>query len=108
MAPGWRLMDTVGMAQLNAADHEAIFRSGAYTADEVGAFLQNAAAYILENGQIISSGDTMDGPGDVLWQAMRLEKGRLVPLRAVIRWLPLDGHPIPPAVIALLKPPTVH
>jgi hypothetical protein len=105
---GWCLMDTVGMGQLDAPDHEAIFLSAAYDGRDVKAFLQNAAAYILENGPIIFSGETMGGPGDVLWQATRLEKGRLVPERAVIRWLPLDGHPGPPGVTELLKPPAVH
>jgi hypothetical protein len=102
--PGWRLMDTVGMAQLDAADHEAIFPRAVYDSTEVAAFLLNTALYVFKSGPIIASGDTMGGPGDVRWQAMRLENGRLEPLRHVIRWLPLDGHPLPPTVTAFLKP----
>lgn len=103
-APGWCLMDTVGMAQLDAADHEAIFPSARYKTGEVAGFLLNVAAYIAESRAVISNGDTIDGPGNLNWQATHAEQGQVPPPRAVIRWLPMDGHPVPPAVIAAPKP----
>jgi len=99
-AKGWCLMDTVGMAQLDAADHEAIFPSARYKTGEVAGFLLNIAAYIAQNGPVIADGDTVDGPGDLHWQATHAEEGQVNPPRAVLRWLPKDGRAVPPAVIA--------
>jgi len=105
-AKGWCLMDTVGMAQLDAADHEAIFPSARYKTGEVAGFLLNIAAYIAQNGPVIANGNTVDGPGDLHWQATHAEQGQVTPPRAVLRWLPMDGRPVPPAVITAPKPRT--
>src|SRR5215813_6284788 len=48
--PLWNMMDTVGMSQLDAPDHEAFFESMAYEPSEVGAFLRNASAYVVQQG----------------------------------------------------------
>jgi len=103
-APGWCLMDTVGMAQLDAADHEAIFPSARYKTGEVAGFLLNVAAYVAESRAVISNGDTIDGPGNLNWQATHAEQGQVPPPRAVIRWLPMDGSPVPATVIVPPKP----
>jgi hypothetical protein len=105
-AKGWCLMDTIGLAQLDATDHEAIFPSARYKSGEVAGFLLNLAAYIATNGPVIANGNTVDGPGDLHWQATHVEESQVEPPRAVIRWLPRDGHPVPPAVIAAPKPRT--
>ena len=44
-------MDTVGMSQLDAPDHEAIFQVSAYDAAKVDSFLRKASSYVLERGQ---------------------------------------------------------
>lgn len=94
----------MGMAQLDAADHEAIFSSARYKSGEVAGLLLNIAANIAQNGPVIANGNTVDGPGDLHWQATHVEESQVEPPGAVIRWLPSDGHPVPPAVIAAPKP----
>jgi hypothetical protein len=96
MQPEWTVMDTVGMSQLDVPDHEAFYQSNAYEPTEVGNFLRNASSYVVEHGPVIRSGDTMDGPDNVRWQAFMIEKGRMTPPRPVIRWFPQD-HRTPPA-----------
>jgi hypothetical protein len=94
--PRWGFMDTVGMSQLDAPDHEACFQSGAYEPSDVGNFLRNACAYVIAHGPVIRSGDTMDGPGDVKWQGFRLKQGFMAtPPREVIRWFPQDRRKAP-------------
>jgi hypothetical protein len=94
--PVWTLMDMVGMSQLDAPDHEACYQSNAYEPAEVGNFRCNASSYVVEHGPVIRSGDTMDGPDNVRWQAFMIEKGHMTPPRPVIRWFPQD-HRTPPA-----------
>lgn len=91
----WVLMDTVGMGQLDEIDQEAIFRKDSYNANEVASFLRNVSSYILENGQIIKDGDTIDGPGDIHWQGATIEDGIASPPREVLRFMPMDrrGRP---------------
>jgi hypothetical protein len=90
--PVWSLMDTVGMGQLDVPDHEACFQSNAYVPAEIGNFLRNASAYVVERGRMISDGDTMNGPGNVNWQAFGIKEGYFAPPRPVLRWFPLDGR----------------
>ena len=94
-SPAWTLMDTVGMGQLDAPDHEACFQTDAYSCQEVDNFLFNAAFYVFEHGRVIEDGNTMDGPGGVRWQARTIENGMTAPPREVIRWLPMDDHARP-------------
>jgi len=88
--PSWRLMDTVGMWQLDAHDQEACFSNGRYEPSEVVSFLRNAADYVCARGPVIKNGDTMDGPGHLRWQGATFENGLADPPRPVLRWLPLD------------------
>lgn len=94
----WSLMDTVGNAQLDLADIEASFHSQCYDFEEVALFLRNASLYLLQNGQIIQDGDTMDGPGDIRWQARQFDRGVCDPPRTVLRWLPMDHRQPPPEI----------
>jgi hypothetical protein len=96
LEPAWSHMDTVGMGQLDAPDHEALFQSDAYEPGQVDVFLRNASAYVAERGPVVQDGDTMDGPGAVRWRATNLEESRIAPPRPVIRWLPEDGRQAPP------------
>jgi hypothetical protein len=89
------MMDTVGMGQLDAPDHEAFFESTAYELGEVDAFLRVMSSQIVSKGPIIRDGDTADGPGNVRWQGFDVSKGRVAPPRPVIRWFPLDRRKIP-------------
>ena len=91
----WLLMDTVGMDQLDTIDHEAYFPGDSYEPGAVAAFLRNAADYVFSHGPVIKPGDTMDGPGDVHWQAEPREDGLAPRPRPVLRWTPLDGSRSP-------------
>lgn len=93
--PAWSFMDTVGMSQLDAPDHEACFQSDSYVPAEVGNFLRNASAYLVENGPIIRNGDTMDGPANVRWRGFSIKQGRMEPPREVMRWFPQDQRRAP-------------
>lgn len=95
VSPVWSLMDTVGMGQLDAADHEACFQLDAYEPGEIDNFLRNLSAYGVENGPVIESGDTMDGPGGMVWRGHVLKQSDLQPPRDIIRWLPLDDRKAP-------------
>jgi hypothetical protein len=93
--PVWNLMDTVGLSQLDAPDHEAFFQSTAYEPGEVDAFLRIMSSYIVAKGPIIKHGDTADGPGNVKWQGFHVSEALIGPTRSVIRWFPLDRRKIP-------------
>lgn len=92
---GWSLMDTVGSQQLDIRDSEACFRPEYYVYEDVDQFLRNVSLYLLENGEIIADGDTMDGPGNVTWQARHSADSICTPPRRVLRWCPLDDVPLP-------------
>jgi hypothetical protein len=93
--PEWSFMDTVGMSQLDAPDHEACYQSDAYEPADVGNFLRNVSAYVVEHGPVIRDGDTMDGPAKVKWQGFGIKQGRMEPPRKVIRWFPQDQRRAP-------------
>lgn len=91
----WSLMDTVGNAQLDIPDAEACFHSESFDFGEVDNFLRNVSLYLLNNGEVINDGDTMDGPGGIRWQSRRFKTGICDPPRRVLRWLPMDDRPVP-------------
>ena len=62
---GWMMMDTVGMAQLGLPDVEACFRSDRYTWEDVDRFLREVQQYLTESGDVIKSGDELDGPPEI-------------------------------------------
>jgi len=101
--PVWNLMDTVGLSQLDAPDHEAFFELAAYKPGEVNTFLRVMSSYLVNDRPIIRDGDTTDGPGNVRWQGFNLSEARVAPPRPVIRWFPLDRRKIP---AELAKGPT--
>lgn len=94
-APIWCLMDTVGMSQLDAPDHEACFQLDAYEPGEVDNFLRNLSAYVVENDQTIESGENFEGPGGVTWRGFVLQQSDIQPPRDIIRWFPLDERQAP-------------
>jgi len=98
--PGdWTMMDTVGMWQLDVPDHEACFPPDSYDCNEVDNFLRNAGFYVMQHGEVIEDGDTMDGPAGVRWQAKTMNEGLAPPPREIIRWLPCDGSDVPPQLL---------
>lgn len=93
-APGWLLMDSVGMDQLDGIDIEACFPSPRYRAQDVDRFIRNAGEYVRTRGPVVRDGDTMDGPGGLRWRAYTQDA--LIPRpRTVLRWLPEDSPSVP-------------
>ncbi|MEZ6040903.1 MAG: DUF4261 domain-containing protein [Planctomycetaceae bacterium] len=94
------LMDSVGNQQMNVSDFETVFCGSDYDPSDVDAFMRNGTLYLLENGDVIKDGDTMDGPGDVHWQ-VTVRKATCDPPRDVLRWRPLDNRDLPAELLAM-------
>jgi Domain of unknown function (DUF4261) len=95
ITPDWTLMDTIGMEQLDAPDHEACFPTNEYNPSEVANFLRNASEYVRCSGPVIKDGNTMDGPGGVRWFARSVAESIAPRPREVLRWLPSGATDIP-------------
>lgn len=91
----WSMMDTVGNAQLDIPDSEACFHTESYDCGEIDNFLRNVSLYQLNHGEVLNDGDTMDGPGDIPWQARHLADSMWSPPRRVLRWFPMDKRKVP-------------
>jgi hypothetical protein len=96
--PEWSLMDSVGNGQLDIPDTEAFFHTESFDFGEVDNFIRNVSLYVLKKGEIVNDGDTMDGPGGIRWQSHQFEDSVCDPPRSVLRWLPMDGRPVPPEI----------
>ncbi len=92
--PEWIVMDTIGMQQLDASDHEAVFRRNTLDPDQVANFLWNAASYAHDQISAITAGNTIDGAG-IRWRAMIPTNPASAPLRPVVRWVPMDEKQLP-------------
>lgn len=91
----WALMDTVGNWQMEIPDIEACFVVDDYEVNDVANFLRNASNYLVKSSAIINDGETMDGPGDIRWVAIRFENGICDPPRQTLRFVPMDEHEVP-------------
>lgn len=99
----WSVMDSVGNWQFDSLDHEVAFPQDFTNPSDVDNFIRNATLYILNNGDVIKDGDTMDGPAGRRWQARRFENGLSDPTREVLRWLPCGVSGIPPVLLGANK-----
>jgi hypothetical protein len=99
---GWLLMDTVGNGQLGAPDLPDIeccmHGDKNYDLGSIDPFLRNTTLYVLRQGEVFQDGDTIDGPGDVRWQAWNRRCGLVNPPRRTIRFFPQDGSEPPEAL----------
>ncbi|MCM2373821.1 DUF4261 domain-containing protein [Aporhodopirellula aestuarii] len=104
----WATMDTVGNAQLDLLDVEACFHAESYEFAEVEQFLRLVTCFLEETEEPIESGDSMEGPGDVIWRVWEVEGSISSPQRSVLRCLPQDGREVPPqcAVAGMNDEPT--
>lgn len=91
LGDGLCVMDTIGMEQLDTTDHEAVFRPSEYDPGEVDGFLRSISLYVFQNGPVIETGNTADGPGGVRWEAQLMETSLAPQPRPVLRWVPQDG-----------------
>jgi hypothetical protein len=61
--------------------------------------LRNITEYLLENGEVIKDGDTMEGVG-VRWKFHHRKTSLMMPPRRTLRAFPEDGHE-PPAILVV-------
>lgn len=94
---GWLVMDTVGNGQFGFPDFPDIEACVPRGADlrAVDAFLRNTTLYVLNAGDVIRDGDTIDGPGGSLWVCRPRKNGLVDPPRRVLRFFPADVVPPP-------------
>lgn len=96
-APGWALMDTVGMDQLELPDHEVVFEQERVDPNDVAGWLMDLCLYTLEAGDVIAPTHTVDGPGG-LWRCDGVtEDPRLPAPRRTLQWSPEAATPPSPA-----------
>lgn len=103
----WLMMDTVGNAQLDLPDLEACFVASTYDLEEIDVFLRATTSYLLEEGDVIETEDTIKGPGRKTWVAHRFEDSYSSPPRRVIRLIPDDGVRPPTAVLKQAGEPPI-
>ncbi len=101
----WKLMDTVGMQQIDVPDLEACFEVDRYRAGEVDQMLRTVSLYLIERGRVIKQGDTVPGAGGTAWKALLVQDPLARPAREVIRLIPQDGTTPPDAVVGGALPP---
>jgi hypothetical protein len=104
---GWMIMDTVGMEQLDRPDLEACFPAKKYDLGEVSFFLRNCCLYLLKNGEVIKDKHTMNGPGEINWQAHHVTKELSAPPRRLIGWFPTDGSKPPSEMLGAEAKPSL-
>lgn len=82
------LMDSVGNAQLDLRDVEAIFPQGDIDPNDIDYYVRNVSQYLL--GHELRDGDEIDGPGDtnLTWTIEVPEKAAAEPPRRVVRLYP--------------------
>jgi hypothetical protein len=83
-------MDTVGNAQLDIRDVEAVFPSAKYDPGDIDYYLRNVSHYLLGLDREIQSGQEIDGPGEsnLSWTMEVLDQGVIDPPRRVLRLCP--------------------
>jgi hypothetical protein len=83
------VMDTVGNAQFDAMDIEAIFPESC-SPQEVDGYLRNVTLYLVDSRPQFESGESIDGPGeqDTSWTLEVLESGLTSPPRQILRLYP--------------------
>lgn len=92
---GWTLMDSVGMQQFDAPDHEACFPSR-FEPRKVAEFLRNSSLYRWENGDVLRDGHTADDFNGVRWCVRGFAESLAAPPRPVLRWVPDDERALLP------------
>ncbi len=102
MEPTGELMDTVGNGQLNAIasvgavddlrDVEAIYPAEKYDPLDVHYFLRDLTQYLYEKGDVIRDGHTINGPGDIEWEATLHDEPVTPPKRRTVRVGPANGE----------------
>ncbi len=91
----WAVMDTVGNSQLNLLDVEACFHAESYDLTDVESFLRLVTCFLEEAEEPIEDGDSVEGPGDIVWKIWQLDDSIASPPRRVLRCMPQDEREVP-------------
>lgn len=83
-------MDSVGNAQLDIPDVEAIVRKGDYDPNDIDYYLRNVTHYLLGLDRDLKTGEEIDGPGEsnLSWTMESLKEAGHPPPRRVLRLYP--------------------
>jgi hypothetical protein len=101
---GWAMMDVVGNGQFGLPDLEVCFPGGSRDHAEVLNFAYQITGYLLQHGEVIGDGDTMDGPDQSVWQVRRFRTPLSDPPRHVLCFVPQDGSAPPEGVLNRAEP----
>jgi hypothetical protein len=90
VSPELGLMDTVGNAQLDLQDAEAVFPLRSYAPGDIDYYLRNATHYLMSLDRPLKAGEDIDGPGEsnLSWTMETPEQGAVDPPRRVLRLFP--------------------
>ena len=90
LSENFGFMDTVGNAQLEIRDVEAVFPSSQYDPGDIDYYLRNVTHYLLDLDREMHSGEAIDGPGEsnLSWTMEVLDQGLVDPPRRVLRLYP--------------------
>ncbi len=102
-AAGWAVMDTVGLDQFHLSESEVLVPESV-DPNEVADWLYNLGLYLLDEGEVIHEGDTVDGPGGSYRVALSVDDPVVAPPRTTLRWVP-EFVPLHPALNSLLHEP---
>ncbi|MCA8916665.1 MAG: DUF4261 domain-containing protein [Planctomycetes bacterium] len=94
----WSMMDTVGNAQFDLPDLEAVFKPADKEPNDVAALLRNITGYLIENGPVIEDGHTVDGPTGDTWGVHAFSDSLSGPPRDVLCFVPTEGDEPPELV----------
>ncbi len=95
----WMLMDTVGMPQIRRPDVEILFPQGRFALEQVDRFARDLCAYLVEAGNVLDDGHTVDGPDETTWMVLKIAHPLGEPDRPVLRFVPA-GVDVPTALLA--------
>lgn len=98
-------MDTVGNAQLDIRDVEAVFPKPGYDPARVDYYLRNVTHYLLDLDRELRTGEAIDGPGesDLSWTMDVLDESLAAPPRRIVRLYPKTEQKAVREALAALK-----
>jgi hypothetical protein len=85
-APGWTMMDIIGMEQIDLPDSEA-YAPARYGPNDLAIFLFNTSLYMATQGPVLREGSLINGPGGK-WRVRAVGDAKALRPRRVLRWFP--------------------
>lgn len=90
LSPQFGFMDTVGNEQLNVSDVEVAYPTADYRPADIDYYMRNVTHYLLDTGRELTSGESIDGPGEqgLSWIIKVPGEPLVSPPRRVLRLFP--------------------